>query len=450
MTKSRKGDPCREPTAPRYFEYRDPSSDKFWEASVDGSSFVVRFGRRGTVGQTKRKEFATPDAARSACDTSIAEKLREGYQEKSPAGAPSSITYEVTLIQPRGRERELNVTTGKAVKLPTFERWDFYLREGVTAAQVQAIVADVNARAPKAVGVHGMGIDDSTLPLLRDLRNVVDLTVLGFDISDAGLKCIPAHGALESLGVQRAEGTTDAALAAVATLRRLKHLEFLISGSFTDSGLQKLAALENLEQLTLGELRQATDKGLRALEKLPKLTYASVRGPKLTKEGLERLDKVCLQNRKSGRAARSTPSAPGELSAAVLQELKRLGAKSIAPREFPEDAASWPKQILTLMYGLQWPRGARYSPSEDSPYYVRSVKLAEGEHWVNSVLVDYSGCDGRSFATWAQTDHHLILVDLESSDLSDPDVYFLDHEEMDRPLPVEVSASEFLAALERD
>jgi predicted DNA-binding WGR domain protein len=457
MSPSGKDDPARRSAAPRSFEYRDKTSDKFWEASVGGSTFVVRFGRRGTAGQTKRKDFGSPDAARAACDKMIAEKLREGYKEltsvrpgeqASTSGAP--CTYDATLILPGGRKRELKLTTGKAADLPVFERLEFRLREGVTPAEVRTIVSDVNNRSPKAVGVHGSGIDDSTLPLLRELRNVVDMTVLG-RTSDAGLQCITAHPGLEDLGVQWAQGTTDAGLAAVATLRRLKHLQFVLPGAFTNSGLEKLGALENLERLSLGELEKVTDEGLRILETLPKLEIVSVQGPKLTPEGLERLERARRENRKKAKTAGapSKPAAAGELSAAVMDQLKRLGAKVVKTRKFPEDVASWPGPILTLTYGLKWPRGARYSPDEDSSVTVDGVQFAEGDHWVNCVMDDYAGCMGRSFAMWAQTSHHLIVVALDSADPSDPDVYCVDHEEMDEPLPDEISASEFLAELDR-
>jgi len=41
----------------------EDGSDKFWEASVEGSALTVRFGKRGTAGQTKAKTFASPAAA---------------------------------------------------------------------------------------------------------------------------------------------------------------------------------------------------------------------------------------------------------------------------------------------------------------------------------------------------------------------------------------------------
>jgi predicted DNA-binding WGR domain protein len=77
----------------RRFEFVGGSSAKFWEAGVEGSSFVVTFGRMGTSGQRKAKAFATEAEAQRECDKKIAEKLREGYQEVG-AGAPAAAPAE--------------------------------------------------------------------------------------------------------------------------------------------------------------------------------------------------------------------------------------------------------------------------------------------------------------------------------------------------------------------
>lgn len=65
----------------RHFEYIGGSSRKFWEISLSGSSFTVRFGRIGTVGQTQTKTFADEAKAKGEAERLIAEKLRKGYAE---------------------------------------------------------------------------------------------------------------------------------------------------------------------------------------------------------------------------------------------------------------------------------------------------------------------------------------------------------------------------------
>jgi predicted DNA-binding WGR domain protein len=74
----------------RRFEFVGGSSAKFWEAGVEGTSFVVAYGRLGTSGQRKAKAFATESEAQRECDKKVAEKLREGYVEVAAgSGAPA-------------------------------------------------------------------------------------------------------------------------------------------------------------------------------------------------------------------------------------------------------------------------------------------------------------------------------------------------------------------------
>ena len=41
----------------RRFEYRDDKSAKFWSVAVSGATMTVSYGRIGSDGQTKRKDF---------------------------------------------------------------------------------------------------------------------------------------------------------------------------------------------------------------------------------------------------------------------------------------------------------------------------------------------------------------------------------------------------------
>jgi predicted DNA-binding WGR domain protein len=73
----------------RRFEFVEGTSAKFWMADVQGHTFIVVFGRLGTEGQRKEKEFPDEAGARREYERKVAEKLREGYQEVSPA-APAA------------------------------------------------------------------------------------------------------------------------------------------------------------------------------------------------------------------------------------------------------------------------------------------------------------------------------------------------------------------------
>jgi len=44
-------------------ECTEDGASKFWEGSVDGLTFTAKWGRIGTTGQTKAKDFATAEKA---------------------------------------------------------------------------------------------------------------------------------------------------------------------------------------------------------------------------------------------------------------------------------------------------------------------------------------------------------------------------------------------------
>ncbi|MEW6282217.1 MAG: WGR domain-containing protein [Candidatus Eremiobacterota bacterium] len=65
----------------RRFEFVEGTSSKFWEISLEGDSFTVRYGRIGTDGQTQTRCFDTEEKARKEHDKLVEEKLKKGYVE---------------------------------------------------------------------------------------------------------------------------------------------------------------------------------------------------------------------------------------------------------------------------------------------------------------------------------------------------------------------------------
>ncbi len=63
----------------RRFEYSDGKSNKFWEIAVDGVAHTVTYGRIGTAGTTKTKEFASAQAAEADAEKLVTDKVRKGY-----------------------------------------------------------------------------------------------------------------------------------------------------------------------------------------------------------------------------------------------------------------------------------------------------------------------------------------------------------------------------------
>jgi uncharacterized protein (TIGR02996 family) len=64
----------------RRYEVSDGRSHKFWEVSLAGRCLKIRFGRTGSDGQRREKEFETDEEARAAHQRAIAEKLSGGYK----------------------------------------------------------------------------------------------------------------------------------------------------------------------------------------------------------------------------------------------------------------------------------------------------------------------------------------------------------------------------------
>lgn len=69
----------------RRFESVEGTSSKFWEVSLEGSSVTVRFGRIGTQGQSRTKDFADDASARKEHDKLVKEKTGKGYGEVAVA-----------------------------------------------------------------------------------------------------------------------------------------------------------------------------------------------------------------------------------------------------------------------------------------------------------------------------------------------------------------------------
>jgi len=65
----------------RRFEFSGSTSNKFWEVEVKGKTLNINFGKIGTKGQSKPKDFATPEKAKTEMEKLIKEKTGKGYVE---------------------------------------------------------------------------------------------------------------------------------------------------------------------------------------------------------------------------------------------------------------------------------------------------------------------------------------------------------------------------------
>jgi predicted DNA-binding WGR domain protein len=73
-----------------HLEYIDGSSDKFWEISTNGKSHTVTYGKNGTSGQSKTKEFDSEEECEKDAKKLINEKIKKGYSEDGTSGSKES------------------------------------------------------------------------------------------------------------------------------------------------------------------------------------------------------------------------------------------------------------------------------------------------------------------------------------------------------------------------
>jgi predicted DNA-binding WGR domain protein len=84
----------------RYFEYTDAKSNKFWAISISESSTTVEWGRIGTNGQSKTKDFGSASEAQASYDKLVKEKTKEGYKELGSAAPPASPVAQASKPAP--------------------------------------------------------------------------------------------------------------------------------------------------------------------------------------------------------------------------------------------------------------------------------------------------------------------------------------------------------------
>ena len=74
---------------PRY-EFAEGGSSKFWEITLEGTSFKTTYGKIGAAGQTTVKSFKSEADAKKEADKITAEKVKKGYQLVGGGAAPAA------------------------------------------------------------------------------------------------------------------------------------------------------------------------------------------------------------------------------------------------------------------------------------------------------------------------------------------------------------------------
>jgi predicted DNA-binding WGR domain protein len=81
----------------RRFEFSEGSSNKFWQADLQGSELLISWGKLGTSGQQQKKSFASAAAAQVELDKLVAEKTKKGYLEVAAAESTAAAATEPTV-----------------------------------------------------------------------------------------------------------------------------------------------------------------------------------------------------------------------------------------------------------------------------------------------------------------------------------------------------------------
>jgi cell wall assembly regulator SMI1/predicted DNA-binding WGR domain protein len=91
----------------RELHFVEGKSAKFWRVEVKGARQIVTYGRMGTAGVSKTKEFPSASAARTSAEKLISEKLGKGYVEagkgkkappaKAPARKGSALSVQAAV-----------------------------------------------------------------------------------------------------------------------------------------------------------------------------------------------------------------------------------------------------------------------------------------------------------------------------------------------------------------
>ena len=136
--------------------YNDGSSNKFWKIEITGDSHTVHFGKVGTAGQTRTKEFDSDEDALKSYDKLIAQKLKKGYTE---SGGSSKATKKTSKKATKKSTKKTTKTT-KAKSNPAGSA------KTKTAPKKKASAPQESAPDFDLSVTHDLGLSESELCLL--------------------------------------------------------------------------------------------------------------------------------------------------------------------------------------------------------------------------------------------------------------------------------------------
>ena len=140
-------------------------------------------------------------------------------------------------------------------------------------------LADMPALRGLAVSCRNVGDDGvAALPAFPALRELMPM-----DVPDAGYRHIGECTALESLILMYCRETTDAATEHISGLPRLSYY-FNSYTAITDRTPELLSSMDSLERITFDSCHGLTDAGVARLARLPRLRELGVSGRRITSD----------------------------------------------------------------------------------------------------------------------------------------------------------------------
>lgn len=274
----------------RRFEFVGGGSSKFWMPRLDGSVFTVVYGRIGTDGQRKEKEFDSEEAAQKEYDKKVAEKLREGYVEVTDGAAAASADDdgddEAVAKKPakKAAAKDVKEPAKPAAKVVTPLPVRVVDADITDAALVKAATTAVRALVKSTAGRswrRRQAAKEATRALSRiagvDLAAHADLNTAVLAAADAVLSApsLPLPLVLQALSSlrtsafssvlarwQKPSGAASSALqvlAAAAAALPDQELAFRVGRALVDKDLPDAVAAQKLQALR-GHIESRTDR----------------------------------------------------------------------------------------------------------------------------------------------------------------------------------------------
>ena len=99
----------------RRLHLTEGNSDKFWYIDVAEDQVTVRYGRTGTAGTTRTKQYESTDKALTDAEKQVAAKIRKGYTDDATASAEE---LEPTVATRTGTRKNETRPVGRVVAEP--------------------------------------------------------------------------------------------------------------------------------------------------------------------------------------------------------------------------------------------------------------------------------------------------------------------------------------------